>query len=40
MKPVKVRKAGKMVKKKKKKIKEEDRKRNASRWVTERRLVS
>jgi len=40
MKSCKVRKAGKMVKPKKKKVSEEDRKRNAARWVTERRLVS
>lgn len=40
MKPIKVRKAGKMVSKKKTKVSEESRKKNASRWVSERRLTS
>ncbi len=40
MKPVKNRKAGRFVKRKKKKVSEEDRKRNAARWVSERRVTS
>jgi len=40
MKSCKMRKAGKMQKPKKKKSDEAQRKRNAARWVTERRLVS
>lgn len=40
MKPIKNRKAGKFIKRTKKAVSKEDRKRNAFRWVSERRIVS